>query len=230
MFIVTCKGRLDREILRVVDLSHTIPLDTQTFLSQAQTADTRGHPLGVHPFESSIYIVPHATTHVDAPSHFIENAKKIHEIEPDALIRDAVILDLSHKKAKEAIQDEDLEAAEERAGLSIRENEIVLLRTDWDRHFGTGSYVSKHPTLARSGAEFLELKYASAVGVDTPNIDHPDDPSFPAHTILLGKGILVIENLCNLNSLNEPRVKFIALPLRIEGAAVSPIRAIAIEG
>jgi len=39
-----------------------------------------------------------------------------------------------------------------------------------------------------------------------------------------------IEHLANLDRLPAPRFQFVALPLRIKGAAGSPIRAVAIIG
>jgi kynurenine formamidase len=153
----------------------------------------------------------------------------MHEVAPDALIRDAVILDLSHKRERQPIEDEDIEAAEERAGLAVRENEIALLMTGWDRHYGTPKYFSNHPALTKSGAEFLEFKGVAAVGVDGPNIDFPDDSTFPAHTTLLSKGILVMENLRGLDAVENSRVRFVALPLPFQARPGSPIRAIIVE-
>lgn len=216
--------------MRLVDLTHPISPETPVFPTDPRTIIIPLARFGAHAFESeAIFLSTHAGTHVDAPSHFIKGAKQLHQIEPDRLIRDAVVLDLSHKKPRESIEDEDIEATEEHAGLAIRENEIVLLKTNWDQHFGSSDYFSEHPGLAKSGAEFIELKHVSAVGVDIPNIDHPKDSSYPAHNLLLGNDILVIENLCNLGALSEPRVRFLALPLLIKGVTGSPIRAVAME-
>jgi kynurenine formamidase len=41
-------------------------------------------------------------------------------------------------------------------------------------------------------------------------------------------GITVIEYLTNLDQIGAPRCRFIALPLALEGADGSPVRAIAI--
>jgi kynurenine formamidase len=216
--------------LRIVDLTHPISPETPVYPADPRTIIIPWARFGAHPFESeAIFLSTHTGTHVDAPSHFIKGARQLHQIEPDRLIRDAVILDLSQKKPRESIEDEDIEAAEERAGLATRENEIVLLKTNWDRHFGSGGYFSEHPGLAESAAEFIELKHVSAVGIDTPNIDHPKDASYRAHNLLLGNDILVVENLCNLSALAEPRVRFLALPLLISGVTGSPIRAVAVE-
>jgi kynurenine formamidase len=50
----------------------------------------------------------------------------------------------------------------------------------------------------------------------------------PVHLALLGRGILIIEELANLDRLPAPRFQFVGLPLKIKGATGSPIRAVAI--
>ena len=39
-----------------------------------------------------LFLSSHTGTHLDAPYHFIENGTKIHEISPNRLIRDAVLI------------------------------------------------------------------------------------------------------------------------------------------
>ena len=47
--------------------------------------------------------------------------------------------------------------------------------------------------------------------------------------MLLGQGVLLAENLANLDQLPQDRpFLFIALPLRIQGGTGSPVRAIAV--
>ncbi len=48
------------------------------------------------------------------------------------------------------------------------------------------------------------------------------------HYIFFPAGITVIEYLTNLDQIGVPRCRFLALPLKIEGADGSPVRAVAI--
>ena len=68
------------------------------------------------------------------------------------------------------------------------------------------------------------------VGIDSANIDHPNDGDFPAHKTLLGRGIPSIENLTRLGAVRSRSFTFVALPLAITGATGSPVRALAIGG
>jgi len=214
----------------MIDLSQAISPETQVFSAYPRPALFPWTKLETFGFQSeAMFLVTHTGTHVDAPFHFNSGGLRVDEIPPDRLVRDAVLLNLTHKKPKELIHDEDLEAAEEAGGLSVREGEIALLHTGWDKHLGQERYLEDYPGLGADGAEFLAAKGVSAVGVDSPNLDHPSDPKFPAHNRLLRDGIPIIENLCNLASLQKNRFRLIALPLKIRGATGSPVRAIAIE-
>ncbi len=76
---------------------------------------------------------------------------------------------------------------------------------------------------------FLTEKNVNAVGIDGPSIDIGSDEHFSTHKTLLASGILIVENLCNLESL-EHKGTFTLLinPLRLKGASGSPVRALAI--
>jgi len=170
----------------------------------------------------------HAGTHVDAPAYIFDGGKTIDQFKPEVFVGNAVLLDLTHKKPSEPIDDEDLEAAEERAGLAVREGEIVILYTGGENSIhGEGPSAASYPYLSENGAQYLEFKRVTMVGIDTPNIDPPNSKPLPAHATLLRKEILVLENLCNLDEIEQPRFRLAALPLKLK-ASTSPVRAVAI--
>lgn len=65
------------------------------------------------------------------------------------------------------------------------------------------------------------------MGVDFANVDDTTDLARPAHTRLLRAGVVVVEHLANLEALPHGPFRFFAIPLAIEGAASSPVRAFA---
>ena len=75
---------------------------------------------------------------------------------------------------------------------------------------------------------YLKLEGAALVGVDSLNIDDNTDGNRPAHTILLGGGIPIVEHLCNLNVLPDKEFKFFAVPAPVKGMGSFPVRAFAI--
>jgi len=66
------------------------------------------------------------------------------------------------------------------------------------------------------------------VGIDTANIDHPDDDGYPAHHALLAADVPVIENVANLEVLGSSPFLLLALPLNLQGTSGSPIRLVAL--
>jgi arylformamidase len=104
----------------------------------------------------------------------------------------------------------------------------VLLRTGWDRHWGTPAYVGNdHPFLSADGAQALVEGGATLVGIDALNIDATTGGDRPAHTLLLAAGIPIVEHLTNLAALPLTGARFTAVPVKIAGLGTFPVRAFA---
>jgi kynurenine formamidase len=104
----------------------------------------------------------------------------------------------------------------------------VLLHTGWDRHFGTECYGVGAPYLSAAAAEYLVVAGALLVGIDSVNIDDTESGGErPAHTLLLGAGVHVVEHLTNLGALPPRGARFTAAPPAVEGFGTFPVRAFA---
>jgi arylformamidase len=103
----------------------------------------------------------------------------------------------------------------------------VLIRTGWDRRWGSDSYWEPGPFLAPDSLDLLLRAHPLLVGVDFWNIDDISDPVRPAHTRLLAAGIVIVEHMCNLAALPRTGFRFYAVPLRIVRGASFPVRAFA---
>jgi len=189
-------------------------------------------------FQSTILTIAcHAYTHVDAPVHFLPGDRDIASMPVDQWMGDAAVVDLTHLGDNGEVSAAELEA---RAG-HVRDGDIVLLRTDWPRKVNVESekFWRDAPYTARSACDWLVRRHVKAVGYDYP----PDQcirtmifsPGTPVdrrdcvtHDVFFPAGITVIEYLTNLDRIGALRCRFIALPLRIEGADGSPVRAVAI--
>lgn len=101
----------------------------------------------------------------------------------------------------------------------------VLVHTGWDRHWRTDRYFENHPFLTRDAAQYLREAGAALVGIDSHNIDDTGDGSRPAHSILLGAGIPVVEHLCRLGDLPDADFAFYAVPAKVKGLGTFPVRA-----
>jgi kynurenine formamidase len=103
----------------------------------------------------------------------------------------------------------------------------VLLHTGDDARFGTPEYVENPHFLTRDGAEWLSRNGAALVGIDAGNIDDMTDGTRPAHTLLLGAGIAIVEHLTGLALIPPTGATFTATAPRIDGLGTFPVRAFA---
>lgn len=103
----------------------------------------------------------------------------------------------------------------------------VLLHTGDDARFGTPQYVENAHFLTRDGAEWLIANGAALIGIDAANIDDMTDGTRPAHTLLLGAGIAIVEHLTALSTVPPTGATFTATAPRIEGLGTFPVRAYA---
>ena len=189
-------------------------------------------------FQSTILTIScHAYTHVDAPVHFLPGDRDIASMPVDQWIGEAAVVDLTHLGDNGEVSASELEA---HAG-HVRRGDIVLLRTDWPRKVSVASekFWRDAPYTARSGCDWLVRRGVKAVGYDYPpdqcirtTIFAPatkvERSECVTHDVFFPAGITVIEYLTNLDRIRVPRCRFLALPLRIEGADGSPVRAVAL--
>jgi arylformamidase len=184
-------------------------------------------PVGHGRTFSQFLMNPHNATHIDAPSHFFPGAAAVEELDPALFVGPAVVADLTHKKMYEPITGEDLAAAT--AG-ALPPGSRLLIRTDYlDRHWGDPDFWQKPPYLVESAARWCVDQQVILVGLDCLT-EEPGDRAFQVHRLLLGAGIPIIEYIRNLGALQGPQIWLCALPILVQGAEGSPVRAIAWEG
>ncbi len=216
---------------RYIDLSHEIvdgmtthpgiPAPTiSTFLSYEDSA-ARYAP-GTTFQIGRIDLVANTGTYIDTPAHRFAGRGDTADLALAAIADlPGVVVDCS---GEDRAIGPDAFKGIELAGLA------VLVRTDWDRHWGTPEYLVGHPFLTGAAAERLVAAGVAAVGIDSLNVDSLEDPGRPAHTAILGAGLPLIEHLTGLGGLRTGGFRFFAVPPRVRGMATFPVRAFAIVG
>jgi arylformamidase len=220
--------------MRTVDLSFTL---RPHFRWKVASERRSTHESGAL-FQSTIVTAScHAYTHVDAPVHFLPGDRDIAGMPVDQWMGPAAVVDLTHLGANGGVTAADLE----RHGGHVERGDIVLLRTDWPRKCQVESerFWREAPYTSRDACRWLVDRGVKAVGYDYPP-DHAIrtmifDPGATVtrqdcttHDVFFPAGITVIEYLTNLDEIRAARCRFIALPLKLEGADGSPVRAIAL--
>lgn len=219
----------------LIDLSHILNSTTQVYpgdpvFTSVQVAQVSKDGYSVH----AISMGSHTGTHVDAPSHFFADGKTIDQLPLSLFTGPVLVINLTHKKPREAITwIDDLARYETQMhGESV----VLLLYTGWSERWCTPEY-HDHPYLEREAAERIIATGIRTVGFDTLNPDEtprPDgstvgDGGFGVHEVILGAGGVICENLTNLHAIYEDGGEFVVslVPLNLEGSDGSPVRAFA---
>ncbi len=212
---------------RVVDLSH--PLDEGTPPYPGDPAvkmtvfdQTDGAPEGeIHANASGIATSLHCGTHIDAPFHFCGDGKRIDQVDLAQSLGPATRVRLPYAESP-VIGREHLASVE----TSLRQTRRLIFHTGWFERWKHDDYFTGHPMISTDAAEFLVECGTVLIGVDFPS---PDRHPYATHLVLLGAGILIVENQTNIDALPGDTFEFFAVPLKISGRDGSPVRAFAIE-
>lgn len=211
---------------KVIDLSMPIEsLNTPVFPGYPQPLKATFTTKATHGYNSNIWIfVEHTSTHVDAPHHFIDEGPTIDKVPPETYVGWATVLDFSKVPPEYEISREELESKIKELPFEVGKGWVLLLYTGYSAKAGTPEWY-KYPALSEGACRYLVELGIKALGVDAPS---PDRAPFPAHNILLPKGIAIYENLTNLDKLVGKKFLFVGLPLKLVGATATPVRAVAI--
>ena len=169
-----------------------------------------------------IEMVANTGTYIDSPFHRYPDGSDLAGLDLYSLANlDAVVV----RKVGAAEREISVAAV---AGLEVSAK-AVLFHTGWDRRWRTEAYSDgTHPFLSADAAEHLANAGAVMVGIDSYNIDDTADSSRPAHSILLRKGVPIVEHLCGLGDLPDQNFKFFAVPVKVKNFGTFPVRAFAI--
>jgi kynurenine formamidase len=216
--------------MNMIDLTHTLSTSISVCPGHPKFEQQPILTLGKDASNvQSISLGSHTGTHIDAPFHFFAEGQSVDQLDLDMLVGQVVVIDVRGKKARESITwDNDLAtyASHLKAGL------ILLFCTGWSRYWGQATYYD-HPYLDVEAARKLVDMEIKVIGFDTLSPDefplHDDAPCFDVHTVILGAGGVIAENLNNLESLlnMDEDLMVSLLPLKLGGCDGSPVRATA---
>ena len=212
--------------MKIIDLTLTISNKIPTFPGSPQPNFIPWEKIKDDGYNLELlFLSSHTGTHLDAPYHFLEKGAKIHEISLKKLVSEAVLIK-TRKKSNEPITKTDIQKFEKKHG-KIEGFSSVIFSTGWQRNLQKDYYFTKNPGLSVSAAKYLAAKKIGLVGIDSPSIDLGTDFKFPVHHIFAKKGMLIVENLANLEKIKSWKFHLVVLPLKLKGATGSPVRAIA---
>jgi kynurenine formamidase len=216
---------------RLVDVSHSIehgmitykglPAPVITDYLSREDSHTRYAP-GTEFQIGKIEMVANTGTYLDSPFHRYARGKDLAGLELSSLANlDGIVV--------RCVDRSDPEITQEFFGNLDVKGKAVLVHTGWDKHWRTEEYSSgNHPYLTEGAATYLAKNAAALVGIDSFNIDGTRDGTRPAHSVLLGHDIPIVEHLCGLGELPDRGFKFFAVPAKVRKFGTFPVRAFGI--
>ncbi|HYC76334.1 MAG TPA: cyclase family protein [Planctomycetota bacterium] len=207
---------MSARVRRLYDVSRRI--DEKTAVWPGDTVFARRHVMtiagGCSCNVSTVTLSLHTGTHADAPSHYVEGAPSIDQVD---LSRYVGLCRVLTPTSADALRPADL------AGLDLAAEERILVRSprplrddEWRDDF---FYCSAEAAdlIARSGLRLL--------GLESPSMDFMQSKELRAHKTLHGAGVAILESL-DLSPVPDGRYELLAAPLKLAGADAAPLRAL----
>ena len=166
---------------------------------------------------STITTTVHVGAHTDAPSHYRAGGATMEKRDLSYYYGKCQVITVSTRRG-ERVYPEDI--------YSKIQAPRVLLRTNSfpdPENFST-DFCSLSPELVR----FLHRQKVILIGLDTPSIDPYSSKKLESHNAIADCDMAVLEGVV-LQDASDGVYTLIALPLKIEGADASPVRAVLIR-
>lgn len=210
---------------KLVDLSYSIyqemptyPPDPKVGIVVYSTVKSLGYN------ETQVLMGTHSSTHIDSPFHVVDDGMRIDEVPLEKCIGEAIVVDMTHKKAKQEITVDELSPYRD----DITKLRRVILDTGWYKMWEKPGFFTEFPGITVEVAEWLVEQDIVMLGVDTPALNAHPETSRVAHIALFKNNAVLVEYLTNLDEVKGKNIFFIGLPLKIRQRDGSPIRAVAI--
>ncbi|WP_080873564.1 arylformamidase [Oceanobacillus timonensis] len=156
----------------------------------------------------------HIGTHVDAPFHFLNDGKRILDLDIERYVGACKVIDLS---------DFDEINAEALKTKGIKHAERLLIKTALPNK--PDRFPKEVAAITADGAAYMETLGVKLAGVDTPSVDRISSKDLSGHHALYKHDIYILENVM-LDQVEEGDYELIALPLALEEGDGSPVRAV----
>jgi len=214
---------------QIVDLSVPIGEDTLSPPSVGIQLTLTSYHRGPGFWQASkIDMLLHTGSHVDFTKHVQADGETAADVALERVFGEALVVDLSFVEANHEITVADLE----NYAPTIRQGDIVLVRTDWtEKQWGNfPTYYMQSPYCSPEAAQWLIDRGVKAVGFDCfseycarlPDFTSED---FVIHKIILENGAILMQQLTNFSQLpTGRRFQFFAPFIKIRGAEGSPAR------
>jgi len=164
---------------------------------------------------STIEMDVHCGTHVEGPLHFIDGGAALDTMDLDVFVGSAYVL---HLPDAESIGPDEL------AGTPAGTERLLIRTRNSDAWADQAEFTPDYVALTLDGAHWIAERALRLVGVDYLSVQRwGDDPE--THRTLMRAGVAILEGI-DLGAVDAGTYRLTCLPLRLEGAEASPVRAV----
>ena len=210
--------------MKIIDLTHILTSTMPVFDESEQLSITPLTTIKNDGFKiTNLNIFSHNGTHIDAPSHILENGKSLNDFPLEKFIGQAIVINTQNSNSNVIT----LDLIKNHITTTKSNFDFIIFNTGFHKHFNNDIYLTDYPYLSSESAKFISLLPIKGVGFDTISLDSPTNHNLTNHKIFLENEIILIENLTNLDSLPDDFILSI-LPLSYNNSDGSPVRACAL--
>jgi arylformamidase len=170
---------------------------------------------GQHLTLSKITTTVHLGAHTDAPNHYAARSESIETRSLEFYLGKCQVIEVSIARG-ERIRVADLQDKKIQAPRILFKTKSFPNPYHWNDDFNS---------LSAELVNYLHEKKVMTVGIDTPSIDPAPDKTLESHLAVHKNDMAILEGIV-LDHVREGIYELIALPLKIEGADATPVRAI----
>lgn len=170
---------------------------------------------GQHLTLSSIKTTVHLGAHTDAPNHYSREGEGIETRPLQTYLGSAQIIEVPCRPGSR-LRPADL------GGRNITAPRVLFKTLSFpDPYRWNGDFMS----LSGELVDWLAARGVRLVGIDTPSIDLAEDQILESHQAVARHDMAILEGIV-LKNVPEGNYQLLALPLPIEGADATPVRAV----
>lgn len=157
---------------------------------------------------SAVSMGVHTATHVDAPNHFIDGARRVHELDPEKLVGPCRVI----------VIPEDVIAIEPEHVGDIAGVERILFKSRNSEFWATpeDGFRTDFTYITPATAKMLVDNGVVLVGIDYLSIEKSGSPGHPVHITLLEKEVVILEGV-DLRKVPGGDYEIICAPLKYDG-------------
>ena len=203
-------GKYGGQMTKIYDI--TVPISAETPIYKGdpgvEITSFKSIAAGASANVSHIALGVHTATHVDAPNHFIDGARRVHELDPQKLVGPCRVIE---------VPDDVVGIEPEHVG-DIDGVTRVIFKTRNSAFWSTPEFGFRtdFTYLTPATARLLVDSGVVLVGIDYLSIEKSGSPGHPVHITLLENEIVILEGV-DLREVPPGDYELICMPIKYIG-------------